>query len=273
MKKLLKINKIIILFITAAVFYGCGKESSKENFAARVNKSYLFKSEIDSLSLNSKNYQSEIIRNWINREVLYQQASKEGILDSKEFKNAIENSKKELAASLMLQHFLEKKEIKTDLETLQSYYNNHIDEYRLEDDSYLMNILNVSSEAKAIKYRTILLENNLKRLSSMLDSDSSKISFEQNVFKSQTDIHPASLMRLVNELNPGEVSIVINGGNNSFYIVQLINKFPKGTIPTFDFVRAEVEKRYSLDQRNKIIREYLDELYSKNEIEIRTGKK
>ena len=39
-------------------------------------------------------YKNEVIRNWINKEVMYQEALKKGILKESEFNRLIENSKK-----------------------------------------------------------------------------------------------------------------------------------------------------------------------------------
>jgi len=59
---------------------GCGKESPKGDFIARVNKSYLTKENLNSVSdsvKTNKLYSSEVIRNWVNRELLFQMAEKE----------------------------------------------------------------------------------------------------------------------------------------------------------------------------------------------------
>ena len=269
----LRINKNITLFFAAAVLYGCGKESPKEDFTARVNNSYLNSRELDSLTGLTDQYKSEIIRNWVNRELLFQEALKEGIIDSKEYRNIIENSKKELASSMFINSFMSKKIIEPEPAQLKKYYEDHRENFLLDSDSFLLNEITFNDLETGINFRNALIESNWKRVSAMFNNDSHRTGEEVNIVRKREEIHPGGLMRIVSELEPDEVSIVFNDENKTFYIVQLINKFPKGTIPPFDFIKGEAEKRYVIEQKKKALQDYLEELYSKNDIEIRTGKK
>lgn len=272
MNKLLK-NNTFLLFLTAAVLNGCGKESPKEDFAVRINKSYLNSSELDSISINSKQYRSELIRNWVNRELLYQMAVKEGITESKEFYQILENSKKELASSMMITRFLNEKNFPVDEDALNKYYLQNNGTFRLDDDSYLVNIIKFTDEDMAVKFRSSLLESSWNKVAEVYSKNSSRSFEESNVFKKTGELYPEGLMRILEELYPTEVSIVFKEENNSYYVLQLIKKYPKGTIPPFEYIKPEVGKRYLVEQRETALREYLEELYSNNDIEIRTGKK
>ena len=112
MKKPLKTdNLFIVFFLAAALLTGCGKESPNRDFIARVNKSYLSKDDLNSVSDSAPSniYKDEEVRNWVNRELLFQMAEKEGITKSAEYLKLIEDSKKELAASLMIRKFYDSK--------------------------------------------------------------------------------------------------------------------------------------------------------------------
>lgn len=251
----------------------CGKESHKEDFAVRVNKTYLKFSELDSLSMNSKQYGSELIRKWVDHELLYQQAVKEGIPDSKEFRYIIDNSRRELAVSMMIDKFLRDKEITADSDVLSKYFEENKDIFRFDNDSYLVNLIKFSNEDVAINFRASVLNGSWNGASALYKTNSAKSFEERNTIRKAGEVYPEGLMRIVEELNPSEVSIVFKEENNAYYVLQLINKFPKGTIPPFDYIKPDVEKRYFLKERETALREYLEELYSNNDIEIRTGKK
>ncbi len=114
LKKLSRTINKIFLFLLAAALIGCGKESRRTDYVARVNNSYLTEQDIEKIisSTPGKNfYRNEIIRNWIDREVLYQKAVDEGITRQEEYKLIIEDSKKELAASMLLEQIYNGKEI------------------------------------------------------------------------------------------------------------------------------------------------------------------
>ena len=114
-----------ISFISAAAFlFGCGKNESKIEYVARVNDSYLTSQDLAEITApmgTSRFYRNEIIRNWINRELLYQEAVKQGILDQKNYTRIVNNSKKELAASMLISKFLDMTQINYDDQDIEEY--------------------------------------------------------------------------------------------------------------------------------------------------------
>jgi hypothetical protein len=271
LRKLLKANNFIIILVSAAALItGCGKETQKRDFVAKVNNSYLSKEDlqtiIDSIP-GSNQFRSEIIRNWVNRECLFQQAVKEGILKSDEYQRIIEDSKKELASALMLKKFNEGKEISIDDRDLGIYFASHNDFFRLNNESYLLNRIIFSNENKAIEFRTTVIESNWNKASNVFKNDASKIIL--NKLYNEFDIHPAGLLRIVKELDPKEISIVFNTGEDNFSVVQLIEKYNAGTIPPLDVIKDKVSAMYIANKKEMLINDYLEGLYSQNDIEIK----
>lgn len=270
MSKLLRTNNLIITLVSAAAFFtGCGKETPQRDFVAKVNNTYLSKEDlqtiIDSVP-GSNQFRSEIIRNWINRECLYQQAIKEGI-KSNEYQKIIENSKKELASALMLKKFYEDKETSVDDKSLETYFVSHNDFFRLNNEAYLLNRINFTNEDKAIQFRTTVNESNWNKASNVFKKDASKIIL--NGLFDEFEIHPAELLRIVEELDPKEISIVVNTGDNYYSVVQLIEKYQKGTIPPLDIIKDKVSAMYISNKKEIQFSEYLEKLYSQNDIEIK----
>jgi hypothetical protein len=271
LSKLLRINNLIITLVSAAaLFTGCGKETPRRDFVAKVNNTYLSKEDlqtiIDSVP-GSNQFRSEIIRNWVNRECLYQQAVKEGILKSSEYQKIIEDSKKELASALILKKFYEDKETSIDDNSLKTYFESHNDLFRLNNEAYVLNRINFTNEDRAIQFRTTVVESNWNKASNVFKKDASKISL--NGLSDEFEIHPVELLRIVKELDPKEISIVVNTGDNNYAVVQLIEKYQKGTIPPLEIIRDKVSRMYISNKKEIQFKEYLEELYSQNDIEIK----
>ena len=106
LKRHLNLEKKISLFvIAAALFSGCGNEQEKTDYVARVNNSFLTRDEFSHIidtSVASNVQKNEVIRNWIDRELVYLQAKKEGITGNKEYNMLIKDSEKELAGSFLI---------------------------------------------------------------------------------------------------------------------------------------------------------------------------
>ena len=249
---------------------GCGKESPKRDFIARVNKSYLTKENLNSVSDSVKTnnlYSSEVIRNWVNRELLFQMAEKEGITKSAEYLSLIEESKKELAASLMIRKFYENKTLDIDDDSLESYFAANNNLFRLNNEGYLINRINFTNEDKAIQFRTTVIESDWNKASNVFKKDAAVI--YNKVLYDEPEFHPAGLLRIVKELDPKEVSIVVSTGDNAYTVVQLLEKYSEGSVPPLEVIKKKVSSRYIADKKEQLFKNYLEDLYSHNEIEIK----
>jgi hypothetical protein len=215
-------------------------------------------------------YRNEVIRNWINKEVMYQEAVKKGILKESEFNRLIENSKRELAASMLMQKYYEDEEVTYEPEELEEYYNGHKEEFKRFYDTYLINRADFNDEDKAVRFRSMVQESNWDKALNALKSDRSIINIGANELLYDHEIHPAPLLRIVSGLNPGEVSIVIYiQSEKSYSVVYEIQKFDKDSVPPFQLIKPFVEKRFVAKKKEDLMKSYIKELYSNNEIEIR----
>jgi hypothetical protein len=223
---------------------------------------------IDTASTNNF-YRSEIIRNWINNELLYQEAVKKGILQDEKFKKLINKSTKELAASLLLQKYYQDAKVSYEPKDVEDYYNQNKEEFIRFYDSYFVNIISFNNEDKAIQFRSTVLESDWERALNIFKDDSSLVYEKTKVLLYAFEIHPIALERIVTSLNPGEVSIVIKDEPGRFTVVNEIQKYNKGTTPPFEVIKTLVEGRFVEFKKENLIQSYIKDLYSNNDIEVR----
>jgi len=273
LKRHLNLGKKISLFlIAAALFSGCGEEHEKTDYVARVNDSFLTRDEFSRLvdtSVASNVQKSEVIRNWIDRELVYQQAEKEGITTGKEYKRLIKNSEKELAGSFLLKKISSDTKLNYSESDILKYFEEHKDEFHLNSNSYFLNIISFSDEDKAVEFRALLLNSNWEEAVNTFRGDSSLEEIHSNIFLSEEDIHPIKVARVVKRLYPPEISIVISDSERYYTIVQLLGKYAKGTLPPFKIIKADVKERFIGEKTKEAINQYLHKLYSTNDIEVK----
>ena len=270
-KHLLKKKRISLLLIVATFLLGCGEEKKQEDFVARVNDSYLSKKELKELvntTSSSTFYTSEVIRNWINRELMFQKAVEEGILEEDKYKRLVKNSERELAAALLLKQYVSGQKISFEPAELRSYFEENQDEFKLAKNSYLLNIIHFSDEERAVEFRSNFLASGWDSTLINFEGDSTIIDVRNKVLLKEQDIFPPTVLRLVKRLHPPEISIVISEGSGYYSIVQVLGKYSKGSLPPFDVLKDEIEIRYLAEKRNQMIEDYIENLYSTNEIEV-----
>ena len=272
-KKHLKIiNIVLATLLTAILIAGCQKSSDKTDYVARVNDSYLSGSDLleilDSANVDD-NFKAEVIRNWILKELLYQEAISEGILNEKDFKRILEKSKKELAGSLLLKNFSSNVTLDYQPKEVEEYYNHSKMEFSFGSNSFKLNIATFSNQNNAVQFRSLLLINGWDEAVTQYSDDSTLLSVSNGIILSEQDIYPQKLARIVNGLHPLEISIVISDDAGYHTVAQVLNNFKKGTIPPFDIIKESVEERFIANKKKQLLDNYIDELYSKSDIEIK----
>jgi hypothetical protein len=266
-----KKNKLLLVFFTAVFITGCGKEPDKKDYIARVNDSYLTQSDVDKMtdtSYYNNFYRSEIIRNWIDEELLYQQAVDEGVVNEEEFNRIMFHSRKTLAGALLLEQVSDQYEFIYSDDDLEKFYEDNKDDFKLSGNAYLLNIAEFTNEDEAIGFRTSILQNSWKNV-----VESAKYEYlfktQNNTLLNEDEIYPLLIRNVVSELYPDEISIVINADTSRYLIIQVVDKYSGGTILPFNLIKEKVEKRFILKEKRKFINEYIKRLYANNDIEVK----
>lgn len=265
------ITKILFLFGVLA-FAACSKEQKKDDFIARVNDSYLtredFASLADTAELNPAQ-REQMIKDWIYQEVLFQAAAKEGITERDGYKSILKKSSYELAAAMLIDDYSAAEKINYSDDDLITYFESNKNYFRAASDLYLLNKVLFNNEDKAIKFRMLALDSDWQKAVGVFTSDSSLIKNISSNLIDENNIYPIQLSRIIKDFYPDEISIVFTEKPGYYSVVQMLNKYGKESIPPFEIIKSIVEKRFIAEQKKKIIEEYLKELYSQNEIEIK----
>jgi len=273
LKMLLSRNRIIegIIF-PLFIFSACSETEKPDSYIARVNNSYLteveFAEMIDSQFVSEKS-KATLIKNWVKQEILYQEAVKQGMTDTKNYKRSIEDTKRQLAASMVLQNFAASSQPVVTQEELKNYYNENKTSFRIPFNAYYLNRINFSDRETAVMFRTELMTNGWTEAVNKFSSDLSLVKLESEVLISEQDIYPVRLLRILEGLYPLEISIVIPDERGYYTVVQLLDKYSAQAIPPFEAVKSEVERRYKAALTELALENYINDLYSLNEIEIK----
>jgi hypothetical protein len=136
-------------------------------------------------------------------------------------------------------------------------------------DSYLINKVTFKIEDSAIKFRSLAIESDWTKATNFFSSDSSLLVNLNSELVKENNLYPIQIMKIAKDLYPQEISIVIAENGGYYSIIQLLGKYDKGTVPGFEVIKAKVKDRFLAEKRKILIDNYIKELYSKNDIEIK----
>ena len=266
------IKKIEVIILPLLILVACNENKKPETYIAKVNNSYLTESRlaelIDSQFVSEKS-RSVIIKNWIRQEILFQQAIKEGLTETNEFKETLNNTRKQLAAALVLEKFAASTQQQFNEEELKNFFEENESSFKLPFNAYYLNRIDFSNRDAAVAFRTKLIMNGWAGAIYESEPDTNIISKEDSILVAEQDIQPIRLLRILEGLYPLEISIVIPDERGYYSVVQLLDKYTEGSLPAFEAVKDEVERRYKSALTELAIENYIDDLYSLSEIEIK----
>lgn len=269
---LFKFLFILIIFFSI----GCQKKNEKGNYIARVNDSYLFEKDLnvshhifrEGMDSNNQN-KDELINNWVDNELLFQEAIKKGLTDDDEFKLKLEVAKKQIAKALLLQNYFDNKKITIDENVLKDFYEKNKNAFKLKQKSFYLNQIIFNNEVAAQKFRNLLTTTNWERIISFVNKNLDVVSITTKKLFYDYELPNYFIYNVVSEIDENEITPVLEIRNNKYIIIQLLKKYNENDIPEYDVIQKEVQEFFIQVERKKLLEDYLKELYSKNEVEIK----
>ena len=267
-RQIIKIKLIILTLL----LIGCRQEEKPEKFVAKVNNSILTEESLENYLSDKKfekKFKNEFIREWIDEEMLYQEAINSGLTGKNEFLNLLKVAEKQIANSIFLKKFYKNYKENISEASLKEYYDQNLENFRVSDKGYFLNIAEFSNEEQTFFFRNELLKNDWNTLANLLNNNPTVLKVSENKFYYNYELSPLHVQRAIKLLKPGEVSIVIRKEPGVFAVVQMIDIVEKNNVPDYKYLKAHVKEVYFVYKRKELYRELIENLYKKYQVEIR----
>lgn len=265
-----KISPVIVISILT--FISCSDENKSSKHLVKVGESVLTEENLkNSLGefQNQVKFREEFITDWIEKEVLFKEAKDNGILDSEEFNRILEKSKKELAAALIIRKYLDENKYEPTIDELKNFYDKYKQDFTFVEDNYKINRAYFKNSESAIRFRKLLIESDWKKTLNSFRGDESLIQEESFLLIPAHKFGTIAQYKVVSNLLPMEVSVVLQEEPSKFAIVQLIEKFDKGSLPAYEMITDIVKDRFMILKNKELVREYLNKLIDDHNIDIK----
>jgi len=267
-KILISIAAVVCILILASA---CSKKEKSNSIVAKVNDSILTEDDLNvalSQERNSGKYREEYIQNWIEKEVLSQQASKKGIQDDAQFKFIADQNKKELTVAMFINKILDENNIEITDDEIKSYFESNKEDFRLTDNAYLLNRIYFNNFDKAVQFRNNVLNTDWNRALNVFNSEQSLVESSLQKLYFQYQIQPITLLRIVNNLEDSETSIILETEPMKYAIVQLISKYDNNSIPPIEVIKERVKERLTIIKKKEFLKNYIDKLIAEHNTEV-----
>lgn len=276
--------KLVTITLCVAVFFGCqGKsadgsksESKKESpVLAEVNNGSITVGDFERELKNLPDYlkamadtpqgRKEMLDTMVIRELILQQASKDGLDKGQELEEKLQDLKKRL----VVESFLKKKvesESKVSDEDMKKFYDQNKDKFKTGEQMKASHILLKSEkEAKDILAQ-INAGGNFEELAKKNSADSSAAKGGDLGWFGQGSMVPA-FEKAAMALKEGQVSPVVKS-DFGFHIIKLTGKRPAGIRP-FDEVKEQIKGAIMPTKQQEVFQKIKDELKKTAKITVK----
>lgn len=271
-------NKTTAIMLILFGLISCSKRAEKKNVIAMVGDESLSLDELmDEIPPQvrgniSKVEIREFVMNWINRQVLYQEALQRKLDEREDVERAFDRLKKELLVSRLTDETLDTEVGVTD-EEIAEYYESNKDAFTLEHSVvHAHHILLPEDQLTLAREVQRRLRNgedaeiiyNEVTLDSMNAWDWDWGYFSEN----EVDNLIPDLANQIFRLKPGQVTPPIKS-EYGYHVLKIIDKQEKGELQPLDQVKDEIRLKLETKKKNDRYQRFL--LQVKSKFSIRTN--
>ncbi|MFH1760578.1 MAG: peptidyl-prolyl cis-trans isomerase [bacterium] len=272
---ILRKNKIIFcIFIISSVFllFYCDSKLPHDTIIAKVNKTILTLPELKNRipreysKYVSREQNIQYVKRWIDNEVLYQQALKQGLHKQEEIKNRLKRIEKDLLiAEIMSRSTYRIQDIKDD--EIETYYKNNIKQFLLTQDEVKFCHIRIKSNPWEIRNQ-IKHKDPLEvflRLARKHSLDT--IGNIENIpFLPKDQLTP--------EIAGAVFPLIVDGTtppvktSSGFLIIRVLDKRSCGSPLPLSDVKEEISNILSSQYQKKVLEEYIARIKKNQDIEL-----
>jgi len=259
-------NLFVLLFLGTFLSISCGRSSPPENYLVRVEDSYLTMDDMKFISIINpdgkvpKGQLQSFLNEWINTEMLAQQALKKDIDQDPYLESRLNAYYKSLLADTYIRYHIYKS-ISVSEQEIQNYYNEHRQIFMWEHDA--AEVVHYSTEQQDTA-RVIynILRNGTPEEKSLLyqrNQPETKIITYQDVIPELGDV-------IFNTKAQGVLNIIES--EFGYHIVVVNQRFNAGSYQEIDQVRDEIRQRLIVTKQKRHYYQVLDSLKGVMNVEI-----
>ncbi len=274
-----------ISFVLLISIVACETRDSPDEFVARVGDSYLLNSDVEASLVNltanidSSEARKQIIDQWVDNELLYQEARRLRLASKDHIKRRLDESARAVLIEGLISEYHDKADSEITSVDITTYYENNKEYLRFFEPFIRIRYLNHSNRDS--------LELAVQLLTRSADSDSVFVllaerfshSPEEHIKMSQRFLPETSLFHNQPKLNdllinsePGSPPKLIQV-DSLFHLLQVMDRSPTGAIPELtwieDFIREQLMIRSRKQNYIRSVQVLRVEAEFEEEIEIK----
>ncbi len=276
-----------LLLVFAITLSACSESTPEVEYIARVGDRLLTEDDLtislDALPSGQDTAEAlqQIVEEWVKNELIAQEAVRKGLRNDAEVQRLLEANERSVMVSTYWSKMFQDEPNEPVFEEIEAYYAQHADQLKLLDDYLRVRYLSTEDATKANEVRALLRDATVAGTvdslwPSIVDRYASdagaSITLASNFYPESILFSSAKLRDAVSQLNPNQISSIINEGN-AYHVVQLAARRARGTTPELSWIEGELKQRLTIESRKQMIARQVQRLrteaLAREDLEIR----
>ena len=260
--------------VVSLIFASCSRPAENAQEVARVDDQALttemIRRQLDTAGGVSEMQIRMFARQWVNEELLYQEAQRQGLDRSDEVLRSLESAKRELTINALLEkNVYNETPQSVSKEEIAEYFKTHSEEFVLRDDLVEISMAVFSDREPAAAFRETALEGGgwEAAMAEAKSGHSPLVTRTDSAFYSQSTLIPAKLWKVASALGPGEVSFPVKT-TAGYFVILSIGTYQRGATPPVDYVEDAIRGRILMQHRQERFTQYLEGMRKKHSVQV-----
>ncbi len=261
---------LLSLLAVASILSGCGRAPSNGSLLARAGGKELYMAQVSAhVDTNSAYAVRNYVSNWVDQQLLLDEAEKEGLNDNDRFRQRVDEFSRQLAVTMLLNKRIYQAADSFSAQTLVDYYSLHQEEFRASENVALVNFVSFGKRSVSVSFRNSIVSGQAWNLalSHMPPYEIMMVSDSTYLKRSGTN---QSIWTVIQSLSEGAVSFPIQLDSLT-YIVQVLKWYDSGQLLPISCVAPEIKQKLTIEKRTKLYNNLIDSLRASGNFEINPG--
>ena len=268
----MKASVYLILFLVVITFVGCSNAQQQDRILAEVNGSKLTYTFL--LDQFPEEYRDNItgdqlaqaINTWIESELLYQAAVKQGIDKEPRIKNIIEQKRKDIISARYIDLNL-KPDTTISESKIDSIYKSNPDMFKAQENMYKLShiVMSTKGGAEAV-YNRLIKGEDFKALVKDYSEDSQTRDDEGNLGLVNESGLENGIKDALMTISAGQYTKPVKSLSGYYHIFLLQQKIPAGTQIPLEYIRGEIRDSINADKQQQEYQRLVARLKDKADI-------
>ena len=268
---------VAVAVVCSAGLLSCSRQSQQKEDVARVDGQTLTMESVHR-QIDTTNGVSEMqirmfARQWVNSELLFQEAKRLGLDNSDEVRKNLEDVQRQLTINALLEkEVFNDKPQSVSKDKVEIYFRNHQEEFVLREDIVHVSLVIFAERKPADEFRESALHGqgwvpSVAEFQDPSQHDSPIITKTDSAFFTQATLFPAKLWKVASALGSGEVSFPVRT-TAGYFVILLLGSYSRGATPPVEYVADAIRGRLVMEKRQQRYAEYIETLRKKHSVQI-----